>query len=283
METVDLLDQIIDKVTHLPPFPKNVPQLLDRLGEQDVDADKVVELIQYDPALTANVMRLCNSALHASAHPANDLHEAVLRIGLNEVYQLVLAVACAKTLSLPQKGYGIDAGELWKHSIVTALAAKLLAQDRGDDPNLVFTAGILHDIGKVMLASALEQTYGDLIRQIEQQQHSLLEAEKEMLGVQHAEIGGRVLARWKFSPGLVAAVCYHHDPASAGAHSKLASYVYVANMIAYFLGYGYGHLAFAMRGRAESLDILEVSAAELPKYMIRTVESLGTVQGILSL
>lgn len=280
---MEALDRIIDKVTHLPPFPRNVPQLLEALGEPDVDADRVVSLIQYDPALTANVMRLCNSVIFGGARPANDLHEAVLRVGLNEVYQLVLAVSCAKMLGLPQKGYGLDPGELWKHSVATAVAAKLLAVDRGDDPNLVFTAGILHDIGKVVLASALETTYGELIRDIEQQQHSLLEAEKKVLGVQHAEVGGRVLARWKFSAGLVASVWFHHDPLLASTHSKLASYVYVGNMIAYFLGQGYGHLAFAMRGRAESLELLEIAPSDLPNYMIRTVEGLKAVEGLLSL
>lgn len=280
---METLDGIINKVTHLPPFPRNVPQLLEALGEPDVDADRVVALIQYDPALTANVMRLCNSVVFGVGRPANDLHEAVLRLGLNEVYQLVLAVSCAKTLGLPQQGYGLDPGELWKHSVATAVAAKLLASDRGDDPNLVFTAGILHDIGKVVLASALETTYAELMRDIEDQQHSLLEAEKRILGVQHAEVGGRVLERWKFSGGLVAGVWFHHDPQMAGAHSKLASYVYVGNMIAYFLGHGYGRLAFAMRGRAESLDYLELAPSDLPGYMIRTVDGLKAVEGLLNL
>jgi putative nucleotidyltransferase with HDIG domain len=273
---------MINKVTHLPPFPPEVPQLLELLRKEDVEAGDVVTLISYDPGLTANVMRLCNSVFFGSARPAADLEEAVLRLGFDEVYQLVLVLSSASALMPGQKGYGLEPTELWKHSVVSALAAKVMARDRGDEDNIAFTAGLLHDVGKVVLAQALDESYARLMQEVQDSQSPLLETEKKLLGVQHAEVGGRMLARWKFSSQIVAAVWSHHDPAMAGPHKKLASYMYLANMVAYFMGYGYGHVAFAMRGRAEALEITGMQPSDLPRYMLETFDNLEKVKGLLN-
>lgn len=277
------LDDYIDKVKNLPPAPRILPELLGLLRKEDIDSSRVVELISYDPAITAAVLRLCNSSFFAGAEPADNLQEAVARIGFGQVYQLVAAVSGAKLLGSPQRGYGIDSGELWKHSVTAAVAAQLLAVDKGADAGLVFTASLLHDIGKIVLAEALEHIYARLVVESQDSQASMLETEKRLLGVNHAEVGGRLLTRWKFPPNLVAAVAFHHQPSGADgdANRELAAYVYLGNMIAYFMGYGYGHHAFALRGRSEALDILRLSADALPEYMIKTFDKLQTVESLL--
>jgi putative nucleotidyltransferase with HDIG domain len=273
METLETsLDSYIDRLNTLPPAPILLPKLLLLLREPEVDSSRVVELIACDPALTAAVLRLCNSAFFASATPASDLLEAVVRVGFDRVFELVVAIVGARTLRPAQKGYGIDEGELWKHSVATALAAKCMARDHQADENVVFTAAILHDIGKIVLAQALERSYTQLIKEIRINQASLLESEASVLGVQHAEIGGRLLARWNFPDDLVSAVWNHHNPAAALGHEQLASFVYLGNMVAHFMGFGYGHQALALRGRAEALSLARMQARDLPHYMI---ESFG--------
>jgi putative nucleotidyltransferase with HDIG domain len=238
--------------------------------------------MMYDPSLTAASLQLCNSAFFGGANPATDLQEAVSRLGFNRIYQLVCAVSGARALSPAQKGYGIDAGELWKHSVTAAVAGQLMARELGDDENLVFTCCLLHDLGKVVLAHALEHIYATMMEDVEKNQHALIETEKRLLGVQHAEIGGRLLARWKFPSNIVAAVWFHHDPAAANPHQRLAAYVYLANMIAYFIGNGFGHHAFALRGRTEALEILGLKGDDLPRYMIQTYENFEVVNALLS-
>jgi len=276
------LDDYINRVQHLPPAPKILPQLLSTLSRDDVENSNVVDLMMYDPSLTAAALHLCNSAFFAGKAPATNLSEAVSRLGFNKIYQLVAAVSGSRALSPPQKGYGINEGELWKHSVTTAVAGQLMAKELGDDENLIFTCGLLHDIGKVVLAQALEHIYAKMVEDVEKNQSTLLDAEKRLLGVQHAEIGGRLLARWKFPPNIVAAVWFHHHPAMATVHSRLASYVYLANMIAYFIGHGYGHHAFALRGRAEALEILGLSGDDLPHFMIQTYENFEVVEALLT-
>jgi putative nucleotidyltransferase with HDIG domain len=276
------LDSYIDRVQHLPPAPKILPQLLALLNKEDVAASQVVDLMMYDPALTAASLQLANSAYFAGSQ-ASDLNEAVARLGFNRIFQLVATVSGAQLLAGAQKGYGIDEGELWQHSVASAIAAQAIAEKLGDDRNLVFTCALLHDLGKVILSRALEHVYGKIVEDVEKNQQALIEAEKKLLGVQHAEIGGRLLARWKFPANIVHAVCFHHEPILAGEHKRLASYVYLSNLTVHFLGYGFGHHAFAMRGRAEALRILGLRGEHLAEIMIQTFESFETINSLLTL
>jgi len=271
------LDDYINKVKTLPPAPRILPELLALLNKDDVDTEHVVKLISFDPAITASVLRLCNSAFFAGAMPADNLNEAVTRLGFRQVYQLVAAVSGARMLGPAQKGYGIDGGELWRHSVTAAVAAELLAKNGGDDASLAFTSTLLHDLGKIVLAEALEHIYAKLVEDSQSQQTALIESEKRLLGVQHAEIGGRLLARWKFPANIVSAVWFHHNPAAAPSDKKLAAYVYLGNLIAYFMGYGYGHHAFALRGRTEALELAGLKPEMLPDFMIQTFEKLQTI------
>ncbi len=277
------IDEFIKNVRYLPPAPKVVPDLMKLLNKVDVDSSKVVKMISLDPSLTANVLRLCNSAYFAAAIPTTDLQEAVTRIGFRQVYQLVTAATGAKLLAAPAKGYGLDPGELWKHSVATAVASQLMAKKLGDDQNLVFTAGLLHDIGKVVLAQAAEGTYDKIFREAEIHQLSILECETNLLGVNHADVGGRLLAKWKFPENVVMAVTHHHAPRNAKQHERLASFVYLGNMVAYFMGHGFGHIAFAMRGREEALSILNLPPESIPQFMMETFEQMHVIEALFSL
>jgi len=252
------------------------------LQETDVDSSRVVKLISFDPALTAGVIRLCNTAYFAAGSPTVDLQDAVTRLGFQQVYRLVAVASGAKLFSQSQAGYGLEPGELWKHSIASAVAAQLVARKVGENENLVFTATLLHDVGKIVLASALEGIYVKLLRETEANQGSLMEAEKKLLGVQHAEVGGNLLKRWKFPPSIVSAVWFHHNPQSAIPHHRVASCIYLGNMVAHFMGHGFGHQALAQRGRTEAMTILNLPPDSLPQFMIETFEQLRLVESLIS-
>ena len=277
------IDDYISNVRYLPPAPRVVPDLIKLLNQPDVDSSRVVKIISLDPSLTANVLRVCNSAYFGAALPTSDLQEAVTRLGFQQVYLLVTAATGAKLLATPQKGLGMDPGELWKHSVAAAVSAQLIAKKLGDDFNLVFTAALLHDIGKVILAQAAEDTYFRIFREAETRQISIIESEAKLLGMNHAEVGGRLLSRWKFPPNIVAAVTHHHAPKGAGRHERLASFVYLGNMIAYFMGHGFGHIAFAMRGREEALTILGLPPESIPQYMMETFEQMHMIEALFSM
>jgi len=277
------IDDYINSVRFLPAAPRVVPELMKLLNQTDVDSSKVVKLVSFDPALTANVLRICNSAYFGAATPTSDLQEAVTRLGFQQVYQLVAAATGARMLGAAQPGYGFDQGELWKHSVAVAVTAQLMAKKLGDDENLVFTAALLHDIGKIILSQALQSVYPKLVKETEINQQSLLESEKKILGVQHAEVGARLLERWKFPPSIVSAVWFHHTPKGAGKHQRLAAYVYMADMIAHFMGHGYGHMAFALRGRSDALTILGITSESIPQFLMESFDQINTVEALFTL
>jgi putative nucleotidyltransferase with HDIG domain len=277
------IDDYIKSVHYLPPAPRVVPDLMKLLNQTDVDSSKIVRMISVEPSLTANVLRVCNSAAFGGSLPTTDLQEAVTRLGFQEVYRLVTAATGAKLLAAPQKGYGLDPGELWKHSVASAVAAQLMARKLAEDDNVVFTATLLHDIGKVVLAQSIEESYTRLIHEAETQQISLLESETKLLGVNHAQVGARLLERWKFPSNAVAAVAHHHAPKDAGRHQRLASFVYLGNMIAYFMGHGFGHIAFAMRGRSDALEILDLPPESIPQFMVETFEQMHVIETFFSM
>lgn len=274
------IDDYLSRVKQLPPAPRILPELLQLLRRSDVDADKVVNLIRYDPALTAGVLQLANSAFFGSARPADDLSEAVTRLGFQQVYILVAAVSGARNLSPAQKGYGMASGDLWRHSATSAVAAQIIAKELGDDVDLVFTATLLHDIGKIILSDTLESAYSVIVHETSQNKYPLIEVERRVLGFDHAQLGGRLLAKWNFPVSLVAAVEHHHQPDLAGEHKRLAAYAHVGNILAYSLGQGYGNAAYAMEPSAAAFKILGLGEDVMPGYMMRTFDQMGIIEAL---
>lgn len=277
------LDAYLNQVKQLPPAPRTLAKLLTLLGDPDVDTSQIVELIMHEPALTATVLQRCNAAYFATGEPVNTVAQALNRLGFNQIFRIVAVIVGSQSFSPVQKSYGFEHGDLWRHSVAAALAAQKIAESRGDDGNIAFTAGLLHDIGKSVLSEAFEEHYTVLIQETEANQQSLLDVEKKVLHVNHAEIGGRLLERWNFPPELAVAVARHHEPGEAGDYQKWAAYAYLGNMIAHFMSYSFGHQAFAFRGREEALKIVGVHAEDIPAYMIATFEAIQPVETLFNM
>jgi putative nucleotidyltransferase with HDIG domain len=273
------LDNFINEIKALPPAPRVLSQLLILLNQTDAHATQIVELIAFDPALTAKVLQRCNNA--AAGHSVADLNQAVALVGFNQIYRLVAMVIGEGLLGSEQPGYGIGRDELWEHSVTTAVAARVIAQRFDGEENLTFTAGLLHDIGKLVLGAFLLGNQQSVFQETGASGHSFLEAEKAILGVEHAEVGGRVLARWSFPENLVSAVWHHHNPAQAGAHVQLTAFVHLGDIIAHCLGQAHGYESFAVRPRAEALEILEISPKEIDSLILETEAALSQCRGLI--
>jgi len=230
----DRIDESLDRIESLSPAPQILPQLLDALNEPDNDLGRVVELIAVDPAFTAKLLETCNSAFFGGSTPVSDVRGAVNRLGFKAVYQVIAAVSAAQFLR-PAQPSGLDVGELWTHSVTVAIAAQFLAEDIGIESGLLYTAGLLHDMGKVVLDEAYGADYAGLLAEGAPFGRRLAELEKARFGVDHAEAGGRLLERWKFSTPLVASLRFHHNPSAAGDAARLAAVVDLADILAHSL------------------------------------------------
>jgi putative nucleotidyltransferase with HDIG domain len=276
-----ILDDYINKVKTLPPAPRVLSQLLALLNDTEVDARRIVDLITFDPALTVKLMQRCNCASCGLAEPVEDIPQAVSLLGFNEIYRMVAVVIGESMLGAAQRGYGIDSGELWQHSATAALTAKVIADKLGAEADLAFTAALLHDIGKLVLNGFLEGAYEPVLRQTGVSGKSFIEAEKSILGVEHSEIGGRLLSRWNFPESLVQAVWHHHDPAQAHPHQQLAGYTYLADLISHCLGQGQGFQSFAHCGEPEVLEMLEISQKEIEGFVMQSALAVEEAHWII--
>ena len=274
------LDDYIDKAQHLVPAPVILSKLPPLLSHPNTDSSQIVELISYDQSLTGNVLRVCNSAYFSPATPIDNLQYAVVRIGFRLIYDIVVSVIFSSTLRCGTEGEGVEANALWEHSVATAVAAQLIARDLLADEQVVFTAAILHDIGKIVLAPALTGLRYEVAHESITNGLTPLEIEMKLLGTDHAQVGGRLLERWQLPEDLVAAVRHHHKPSAAEGHQQLTACVNLGDFIAYSIGHGYGQHSFDLNERDESLEILSLSTEHVSQYTNEVVETLQHVKSL---
>jgi putative nucleotidyltransferase with HDIG domain len=275
------LDNFIDEVKNLPPAPQVLAKLMAVLKEDDAPASHVVDLIALDPALTAKILQRCNSAASGLGHHIVDLNEAVTQVGLDTIFRLVAVVIGESALGAAQPGYGMALGGLWEHSLTTAVAARAVAQKLDGDENLAFTAGLLHDVGKLVLSVYLEGSLNAILSKTGPSGLSFLDAEKVILGANHAEVGGRVLARWHFPENFVSAVAHHHDPIKARPHEQLAAVVHLGDIIAHYIGAAPGFESFAVNPHTNALEILELTREDMELFVIEASSALEEFNWLL--
>jgi putative nucleotidyltransferase with HDIG domain len=260
-----------------------LPEILKLVSRPNVDSSELVALISYDPALTANVLRLCNSAALGVVAPVTHLEDAIFRIGFNQVFRLTVASSAAGLIR-SRKGVELMWQEqLWAHSVVSAAAAQIIAADCGRDEPVAFTAGLLHDLGKIVVLDVLGEKYVRVLDESSANQLSLIDIERRVCGVQHAELGARLLSRWKFPLNLGAPICFHHDPLAAGEHKTLAAILYLANFVAYAMEYGCGDPGMLKGGPGVALHLLNLEEKTLADYQSQVHERFHLVQTLIQM
>ena len=161
---MDDIRKHLDKVEVLPLSPTLLPKLLPKLSDVDTNFDEVVEIIAFDPALTSKLLHICNSAYFGQETEVHSVAEAVNRVGYQAVYLLVAMINGSGCFPYPSPA-GVDSAKLWRHSVLTAFNAKFVAESAGVDGGLLFTAGLLHDLGKIVLGQEQPQAAAELYRQ----------------------------------------------------------------------------------------------------------------------
>jgi putative nucleotidyltransferase with HDIG domain len=229
METIK---QLINSVEILPPAPSLLSKLLLAINDIDANFDEIVNFIEVDPSLTAKLLQICNSAFFGSDEPLIDVRDAVNRIGYQSIYLLVSMIKGSETFRLPA-GCQKDAGQLWKHSVTTAFSSQFVARAAGQDTGVAFTAGLLHDIGKVVFFKTRPENYRFLLRKAAEAETSPYELEISNYGFSHAELGAALLDQWKLPPTLGESIKFHHTPHEAGPLEKTAACLYLGNILAH--------------------------------------------------
>jgi putative nucleotidyltransferase with HDIG domain len=280
-------DQIIDQIQDLYPPPKVACKLLNLLKRSDQDIQEVVQTLQSDAVLTAKILKTCNSAMMGGRDALASIEQAVIRLGYKEVLRIVLAFSVGGSLSKKLDAYGVAAKDLWHHSLTTGIMAQRLNEwcgDRKQEASVVFTAGILHDFGKVVLDQSMLPEVEKIRELVEKNQLSLIEAEKSVMTVDHTEIGARLMKRWKLPPMLVEAVRFHHDPLSASEEFRpIAALIHVSNCNAHAMGSSFGWESLATRFQEEAANVLGLKSEHMEKAMIAILGDSDKIKALVSI
>lgn len=265
--------EILNKIKHISPISQSAVQILRLTGGPDYSLREIVQIIECDSILTANIFKVANSAAFSPKNAVTSIDMAVSLLGERVIVSTALDV-CGKhffNASLP--GYEAEKGELWSHSLQTAIAARCLAQKakgHSINPNQAFTGGILHDIGKTVMSSILKDTAGEILAEIEAERlDDYLAAEKARLGVDHCETGFALAEHWKIPDPYREIIRTHHNPKTAAAGFMPLCYaVHVADIIAMMNGAGTGSDSLQYRLDPGFSEYFSVSADDLPEIIL---------------
>lgn len=269
---VPSLSRLVDDARQLPCAPWLLPKLITLLGNPDADAADVEALIKLDSGLAAATLRLANSAYFANAATCDSFSDALVRLGFGEVYRLVTTRMASRWLSNPAEGYGWEPGDLYRHSLTVAVGADLLSRESGAvTPELAYTAGLLHDVGKLALAYVAGAAFDEVRANQARDQCSWREAEHAYFGYDHSDVGGELLEAWSFPASLIEVVrCYSRPRLASPEHQALVTHVHAAKHMALCIGTGVGEDGFhteidedVLRGHGISPASLEALLPEV--------------------
>lgn len=213
------VESLLAHVEDLSALAPSVVKLLDLLNREEIDTESVVQVVRTDAVLSARLLALANSAYFAPPSPVESLQEALFYLGFEQVYHLAMAVGLGGVMNRHAAGYAMDEGEFWRHSLLTAKAGELLAGlERPSQASIGYTAGLLHDIGKLVLNQFLDpESQAAIARAIEERGQAGIVAEQNLLRTNHAEVGAALLRKWNLPADIIEATEFHHEPARSKA------------------------------------------------------------------
>ena len=223
------------RIDALPALPTVASGLLRGFDDPDVDTAQLARQLAADQSLAARALRVANSPFYGLPGRVESIREAIMVLGLRAVRSLVFSAAVVRTLSATQTAAPFDARSFWRHGVAAAVAARHLAQHAGCSVDTAFTAGLLHDVGKLVLAVTCPQHYGAALAWQQQANCLANAAEQQVVGLTHADAGALLAERWGLPAAIGAAVAHHHHPGEA-ARQPLAAVVCAANVLAHGLG-----------------------------------------------
>ncbi len=261
---------IAQKTGDLPPMPQIAGELMQMMSKPDTTATQLERVMSRDPALTARVLKIANSAAYGLRTTVATVRQAISVLGLRTLNSLVLA-GVTNSLTTSKRSSFKDK-VLWEHSLCVGLASRQISRiEKYADPDTAFVGGLLHDIGKTVLDKNLGEEYEAVVMRVFNEGVTFVEAEREALGFDHSEVGSLVIMRWKLPATIEEVVRFHHEPGNAAIDRDLCAIVSFANSVCVKLGIG--------PERNPGLDLGQLPAAKTLGYdEARAAEVLESVE-----
>lgn len=235
------LESIVEAVNDMPALPHVVIKVMDLTEDPNSTAQDINAVLNQDQGMTAKVLRMANSAFYGFPRRIATVTDATVFLGFKTVRSIVMAASVSDILSQEIEGYALAPGELWRHSQCVAMASRHIAKrNKYGFVDVAYTAGLLHDIGKVILNNTLKGSYHEVVAMVGEKNIPFMDAENEVLGFNHAMVGAKIAEKWNLPPELVDAIAYHHTPEKSEVNKNLTAIVHVADAICVSMGIGIG-------------------------------------------
>lgn len=224
------MDHLFDKIKQLPTIPQLLHELMQSFGDENAQIDKIAARIAMDQVISAKVLRLANSAALRRGHDITSIEQAVIRLGFNRLRSLVVASGIIGSFKAPPS---FDKHAFWTETFRVATIARLLAQHaREMDPETAFTCALIHNIGELLIQSTLPEE-AELIHLAVQQGTSRVDAQRQMLGYDYAQLGAELARRWQLAPAFVTAIAQQLDPLAQQPVSRDAVLIRLAVFVSF--------------------------------------------------
>ena len=273
--------ELIANLGDLPPLPQVAAQVLRLAADPDSTTDELQRVITTDQALTAQILKIANSAMFGMVREVKTLTQAIMTLGFSTIKSVVIASSAKNLYS--RGGTGLQERLLWEHALVSALSARAYARSfRSPRVEEVFLGGLMHDIGKSVMGIKFPERYGALVRTIYNDQVDGLEAELELFGFDHAMVGEAILRSWNLAASLERCVRYHHDPIDAPKEDQaLTAFVALGNQMALDRKVGLGRPESLATATGQALAILDLTPETLEAHSAQVVEALESDKNLI--
>jgi putative nucleotidyltransferase with HDIG domain len=279
------LNDIVGRIDLLAPIPAIASQIITKSEDPDSSLSEIADLIAKDPALTANLLKICNSAYFGLPRKVESVKDAVAWIGLDQIVELVLTNSVSDNFKKGLEGYGLGEGELWRHAVTSAHVAKSLAHRFGVSQNkhLIYTAALLKDIGKLILGRFVAFSAEKINILVHSQGYSFNDAEKNVIGMNHEELGAMVGEKWSFSEKQIYIIRHHHLTDESARQDLETTLIYLADIICMMMGICTGTDGLSYRFYSDVLERINVSEKDLHGIIAETSENQEKIDHLLKL
>lgn len=276
------INAIIQEIDTLTPIPATTNKIMEIAGNPDGTFNDLADVLQYDAELTANLLKLCNSTYYGLTVKVDSVRQAISLLGLDQILEMVLIANTGQNMLKAQWGYDMARGELWKNSVATAMISKSIATcQKQVEKYRVYTASLIKDIGKVIIDSFVGKSIRKIHRLVVKKDIGFDQAERAVLGIDHAELGGIIAEKWNFSSKMIYMISNHHLNKADARKDVETSIVYLADTIARMVGIGVGADGLAYKFYDDIFDSLGVSEEDIQNFMIEFKLSLNKAERLL--
>ena len=270
-----ILRHRIENIGSLPTVPETLKKLSRVMEKQNVSLTEVAGFVQSDPALTFRILKMVNSAVYGFPGRIASVSHAIMLLGLNVVKGLLLGISVFELMQKAMTG-------LYEHSMGCATAARIIAQKKGlREPEEAYVAGLIHDIGKVVMALEFTKTYEGALAFAETENISITQAEKNFFADNHPVLGGVMSEKWRFPKKLTEAILYHHQPRSAVLFPLETAIVHLADILTKARGLGFSGDQIVPIVDDAAFDRLELSEQDIVDVFHELEGSIEAAQEVL--